>query len=297
MSPIRHIARRIAASALLFISSCVAARAHQGAVPLTFWGDNFRPADALCQIVVGDGAATCGFGAWTIRRDCLLEELDGGTCDKDAADSAIESLRLDVFRGAIDPVCRDANLPTLSFSDAQDVQFDVVTFCRELEAAAVSVVFNPFFAADRDPQAFDEAQRRCIRGFAAIATKAFRYGFRVRRGALDRIANRRRSARIKTNDVEETDHRIAMANQALRDALVQRCNGADFESLYGMTPDAAVELLASRSACLATSTYPVVAYVCPEAVCGNGMRETGERCDDGNVAPGDGCGPTCQIEF
>jgi cysteine-rich repeat protein len=124
-----------------------------------------------------------------------------------------------------------------------------------------------------------------------------RYGFRVRRGALDRIANRRRSSRVKTNDVNEANHRIAMANLALRDALVQRCNSADFESLYGITPVTAVELLASRSACLATQTYPVDAYECPPAVCGNGMRETGERCDDGNTEAGDGCSAGCQIEF
>lgn len=32
------------------------------------------------------------------------------------------------------------------------------------------------------------------------------------------------------------------------------------------------------------------------ATCGNGFRETGEVCDDGNVAPGDGCSATCEVE-
>jgi len=32
------------------------------------------------------------------------------------------------------------------------------------------------------------------------------------------------------------------------------------------------------------------------ATCGNGFRETGEACDDGGVAPGDGCSATCRIE-
>jgi cysteine-rich repeat protein len=31
-------------------------------------------------------------------------------------------------------------------------------------------------------------------------------------------------------------------------------------------------------------------------VCGNGEEETGETCDDGNTAPGDGCSATCQDE-
>src|SRR5712691_2155237 len=31
-------------------------------------------------------------------------------------------------------------------------------------------------------------------------------------------------------------------------------------------------------------------------VCGNGVIESGERCDDGNSTPGDGCNGVCQIE-
>lgn len=30
--------------------------------------------------------------------------------------------------------------------------------------------------------------------------------------------------------------------------------------------------------------------------CGNALTESGEKCDDGDVLPGDGCGPTCQFE-
>lgn len=32
------------------------------------------------------------------------------------------------------------------------------------------------------------------------------------------------------------------------------------------------------------------------AVCGNGFKEAGEECDDGNTASGDGCGPSCADE-
>ena len=35
---------------------------------------------------------------------------------------------------------------------------------------------------------------------------------------------------------------------------------------------------------------------CAPAVCGNGIVETGEQCDDNNALGGDGCSSTCQIE-
>jgi cysteine-rich repeat protein len=34
----------------------------------------------------------------------------------------------------------------------------------------------------------------------------------------------------------------------------------------------------------------------PPPVCGNGVVETGEQCDDGNTTSGDGCSSTCTIE-
>jgi len=32
------------------------------------------------------------------------------------------------------------------------------------------------------------------------------------------------------------------------------------------------------------------------AICGDGVRDIGEECDDGNVLSGDGCSTTCTVE-
>ena len=37
-------------------------------------------------------------------------------------------------------------------------------------------------------------------------------------------------------------------------------------------------------------------HVCNTTVCGNGVSEAGEQCDDGNQVNGDGCSGTCQFE-
>ncbi len=271
------------------------ASAHQTSVPVTFWADNFSFDETLCQLKVASGAAECGFKAWSIRRDCLLGRLDGGTCDEEADDQAIEALRLAVFQGDISPSCTGADLNVLLFADQQDVQFDVVTFCRELEAAAVSVVFNPFLRLD-DGETLSDSDRTCVRAYADVATKAFGYAIRDRSETLDRIANRRRSARIKNRNIDASDSRVQVASRALQRVLARQCEPADFEALYGFSTGTALDLVATRSACFADQVYPVLAYECPDPICGNGMREKGERCDDGNTDDGDGCSSRCQFD-
>ncbi|MCP3979476.1 MAG: IPTL-CTERM sorting domain-containing protein [bacterium] len=51
---------------------------------------------------------------------------------------------------------------------------------------------------------------------------------------------------------------------------------------------------ASREA--ATSGPVLTVEFSMPAVCGNGVREGDEQCDDGNTTAGDGCSPTCTIE-
>ena len=48
-------------------------------------------------------------------------------------------------------------------------------------------------------------------------------------------------------------------------------------------------------ACDATRCGPDCGSV-PQSVCGNGLLETGEECDDGNQVSGDGCDALCRIE-
>lgn len=41
---------------------------------------------------------------------------------------------------------------------------------------------------------------------------------------------------------------------------------------------------------------PSAGAACVRAICGNGVREGAERCDDGNDRPADGCSPECAVE-
>lgn len=57
-----------------------------------------------------------------------------------------------------------------------------------------------------------------------------------------------------------------------------------------------IEVAASELQPLATFDYSL-AVTLDLAVCGNGAKETGEQCDDNNVANGDGCDSTCYTEL
>ncbi len=67
--------------------------------------------------------------------------------------------------------------------------------------------------------------------------------------------------------------------------------GADVycADMTAFTTNAAGKVTAGRSA-------PPFSCDAMPAVCGNGVAEGGEECDDGNTDPGDGCGATCRLE-
>ena len=65
------------------------------------------------------------------------------------------------------------------------------------------------------------------------------------------------------------------------------------KTLYAWARDAAGNVSA-QSASASATTQSVPDTTAP--VCGNGVKETGETCDDGNNVSGDGCSSTCIVE-
>src|SRR6185436_17242676 len=70
------------------------------------------------------------------------------------------------------------------------------------------------------------------------------------------------------------------------------CSGLTF----GLLPGASAYAHVVESGDNAAIAGYVIRVVYTPVVCGNGLVEFGEQCDDGNTATGDGCGATCQIE-
>jgi cysteine-rich repeat protein len=81
--------------------------------------------------------------------------------------------------------------------------------------------------------------------------------------------------------------RVALALLAVGLVLVAACSGG--ETLLGER-DSAADADEDRADVVdvPTDTAPI---------CGNGVLESGEECDDGNTVAGDGCSPSCVVEY
>jgi cysteine-rich repeat protein len=66
-----------------------------------------------------------------------------------------------------------------------------------------------------------------------------------------------------------------------------------FTALYGRSPRTFVTDIGARADCIGGLLYIQDAILCPAPVCGNGIIEMPETCDDGNTDNGDACPSSC----
>ena len=296
------ILRTLIASAMAVAALCGPladrpVRAHGVPTPLDFWGA-FGRRIARCQRVIGRSAAVCGMNAWKIRRDCHLAELNGLSCDEAAADAAVEAARTSAIN-AVGNACTEQQVLTLVFLGTYEAESDIVSFCRQLEDAAVSAVFLPVPA---DPATATPEARACLASTAWATTKLLGTSFESRQQLLDRIALDSYPLPQKHAMVAASTASIAGNATALQSLMDPTCPADAFARTYGRDRATFFSQIASRADCLAGRTYAQGGILCPPAVCGNGMQEINnvmqqdEECDDGNLVDGDGCSSTCMRE-
>jgi cysteine-rich repeat protein len=275
---------------LLFLSPPRSADAHGSPIPIAIWG-GFDPPEAQCQRIMARSAATCGLEAWRLSDACLRAQLNGGACDVGATQAAIEQAHTAALAAA-GSVCRTGvDLGALGFASIVDMNIDIDVFCQELQQAMDSVIYGPVVAGNAI-QPTDPATRACIEHTSAAATRLLQTGFRARRRALDRIASERFTPSRKFAIIARSTQRMLRAQQRLHERLIADC--PSFATIYPRPLAPYLTLIAERADCLAGRTYVQDFVICPDSVCGNGMREPGERCDDGNTASGDHCRADCQ---
>ncbi|MGH7790316.1 MAG: DUF4215 domain-containing protein [Candidatus Binatia bacterium] len=288
---LRH--RRALFAALLGLALAPAvAGAHGTPIALDFWGD-FVPRVARCQRTIAREAAMCGLRAWRAHRDCRLTDLQGGSCDIVATKAAVDAARVDAI-SAVAPACPGQDVNALQFLDVSEAQQDIIRFCRDhLERPTLSAVFD---APERAGIGLDADTQTCVSATADAVSTLLHRATRARQRTLDFIAQQRLSPAAKRLRVTRSTTEIARTVNALSEQITARCPAPRFEAIYGRDAAALLTTIATRADCLAGDTYAQGTILCPASVCGNGMREPQEDCDDGNTRAGDGCDDVCEAE-
>ena len=267
--------------------------AHGLALPFAFWG-GFSPDAAQCQRVIGFAGAQCDDHVWRIHARCLNALLNGGACEVTGVPMAAQQAQLNAVN-LIDLQCTSPETQAVGFLLKFEAQTDVYNFCGVLETELVSAVYRPVLN-DSVVQSTDVTTRSCVKAAADATTRLLRFAIPERRHTLDRLAKVSVAPAAKQAAVDRSTTRIAAVRGQLVASLERTCAAADFEMVYGRSVDDFLHLIATRADCFAGAVYVQSAITCPTPVCGNGMQEPGEQCDDGNLSNGDGCSSACMNE-
>jgi cysteine-rich repeat protein len=189
--------------------------------------------------------------------------------------------------------CGSFDAAVLSFGSTIEMQSDASALCTEVETSVISASYLPV-AGDASSDPVDEAVAMCVRAGAGAAVRLLRFTLRVWRQTFDRMAVRPLSLSEKEDRVARAERRIQRAREKLVASVETTCPATAFVAAYGREADEFLRGIAERGRCYVGDTYVQAAVTCPDPVCGNGMRESGEDCDDGNDDDADSCSTTCR---
>ena len=186
----------------------------------------------------------------------------------------------------------------LKFVDRQEALSDVTSICRQLERELITAAYGPGLVGSSADYVVGEAspaRAACLDAGAARATELLRFAAREAARALrpqspvSRWPRRRSSpswrAAKSARPGAPRQRRGAHVGD-LRRRRVRR-------TLRPHSIDQFVADVGSRADCLVGGVYVQDALRCPAPVCGNGMEEAGEECDDGNADDTDACRADC----
>jgi cysteine-rich repeat protein len=283
----RTIHHRVAVPIAVLFSLTIVSQAsgHGVRLPFNQWG-GFNASTARCQRMIARAATQCATTAWRARRDCRSAELAGQVCDQDATQAIVEAGRVSALN-AIDDNCSEREVINLQYLSSFDLQADVISFCRSWETAATSAVFG------LAPPTPTSAQRTCVEAAADATDAVMSFSFRTRRQCMDRIASLALDAPNRTGLLDVAGRRMNSAHDELVERLSARCGDEMFTALYGRSPRTFVTDIGARADCIGGLLYIQDAILCPAPVCGNGIIEMPETCDDGNTDNGDACPSSC----
>jgi len=250
----------------------------------------FTAGSVRCLRIIGTQTQRCFTRVLALQRDCTDHELAGQTCDTAQRDTQIAAAK-QTAQDTVAATCLGGQLTELSFSSLEEAQADVARACGDQADAVMSMAYPPAVAAA--PGAVHASTAECMAQTAAASHTLLRVSVRWRSRAFDRLATHFIVPSKKIALMARVDADIGAAVDALAAHVGDMC--PLFNTVYGQNPLTFLTKLASRGDCIVSGAYVQSVVICPTPVCGNGIKETGEQCDDGNQVDNDACSNGCSL--
>ena len=271
-------------TALLVWTLPVTALAHGTAVPIENYGP-FLPGSVTCLRMMSQATHECFDTVLGLQQRCQDTRARGGSCDSDKLDEQIQAAS-DAMLATVMKACAPGQLTEVGYIGFFDAEADLVNACSRQARDAIAAAYAPLAAGPAT-----EADAACMAASAAYARKAMRFILDRETPVMERFATHVYPPDDKQAGVRAVETELSTTRQRWIAGLLQAC--PQFETLYGRSADSFMRTVKQRTDCVLSKTYVTSAVICLKQVCGNGIVEEDEQCDDGNSNDTDACRNDC----
>jgi cysteine-rich repeat protein len=257
------------------------------ATPIERWGP-FLPDSVTCLRLMGRATQACFATVVGIEQRCRDALLRGDPCDRGQVDAAVDAAA-QAMRVAVTTACAEGQLTEIGYFGFFDANADLTNACVAQATAAVTATYAP--AATGAPSATAAA---CMTASAAYAAKAMTFTLQRETPVMERMATRLFEPAEKTEFVRQLGIELSATRERWIAGLLEAC--PHFASVYGRSAESFLRTLRQRTDCVLSKNYVNSAVICLTQVCGNGIAEGDEACDDGNADDTDACRSDCTAD-
>jgi cysteine-rich repeat protein len=272
--------------ALVLGGGMAPATAHMAPVPIELWGP-FVPEVATCLRTMSRATHACFETVLAIEARCQDARIRGDTCDLDRVAGEIDAATA-AMRGEATGACAEGRLTEIGYFGFFDANADLFNACVTQARAAVSATYAPARAGTPSP-----AAAACMTASAAYGRKVMRFILERETPIMERFATREFPEAEKNEIVRQLGLELNATRERWVAGLLEAC--PQFVTFYGRSAEDYLRTLKQRTDCVLSKNYVNSAVSCLAQVCGNGIPEGDEACDDGNSNDADGCRSDCTL--
>ena len=260
------------------------ALAHNQPPPIELWGP-FLPGTQTCLRTISRATHACFDAVLALEQACRDAPLRGEICDE-AALEVRRSAATGALRATLASTCAEGQLTELSYIGLFDAGADLDRGCAGEAQRAIAAIYAPARGG-----AASATAAACMSAVATYGRKVMWFALQREVPVMERIATRLFSSEEKQAAILRVNRELSADRARWGAGLLAACPA--FEELYGRSADGFLRTLKQRAECVLSRTYVHSAIVCPAQVCGDGIPEGDEACDDGNAVDGDACRNDC----